>query len=97
MLVVSILEFALLATEPGLFFADFAWGMSLSTLLLFVFTFIAFHNYLCENTLKTVKTKIIAIAGYGLLFAHFFYGITFFLILARGAPLAGGWSLLYIL
>ena len=92
-LIISIFEFMLLVVDPYRLAGDFSWGMQLCALLIFVVSFIVFNNYIYEQGRAAFKTKVVAIIGYSILLAQFFYGVVFFISLVKGADVQGVWHL----
>jgi hypothetical protein len=98
MLGVSVAQFSVFSIVPGAYAADFSWGMQLSTLVIFVTTFVGFVNCLHERRDEKrddikIRTKAIALIGTFLLLTHFFFGFTYLIGLMNGASYYGRWSL----
>ena len=83
---VGLLEFAVLAeTGERWTHGNFSWGTGLGFGILCFYAIIYFWKYLCENSGNpSVAVKIKGLAGWGLLLAHFGWGVWYFDQLLRG-------------
>lgn len=86
MMLIALLQFIFFVIdhEHGIVAGDFAWSMQVSTLLLFVTSYIFFNQRITKHTKKAIKRRALAIIGNVLLITQFIIGSIFYIMLVRG-------------